>query len=114
MARVHVLIVTTREEVDEFLRAKRKSLRGNAKRGCEDLADENFGTLARKEFEAFFLKQEKKASSQITEHKDSAAKDEDDVQFGTLASEELEQFFRQEDRDDGKLYVYVIQITAIN
>ena len=92
--------------MDEFLRAKQKSLRGNAKSGRED--------LAREEFEAFFLKQEKKASSQITEHEESAVEDEDDVQFGTLAPEELEQFFRQEDRDDGKLYVYLIQITAIN
>ena len=100
--------------MDEFLRAKQKSLRGNSKSGREDLADEEFGTQAREKSEVFFLKQEKKSATQITIHEESAVGDKDDVQFGTLASEELEQFFRQEGLDDGKLYVCVIQIVVIN
>ena len=89
---IHVLIVTTREEVDEFLRTKQKSLRGNSKSRHEDLGE----------------------AAQITMHEESAVEDEDDVQFGTLASKELEQFYRQENLDDGKLYVCVIQTALIN
>ena len=72
---------TTREEVEQFLKAKRGNQGMMADRSCD-----KYGGIAKHHSTAEYEQEENEGD-----------------EFGTLAEQELKQFFKDQDVDDGKL-----------
>ena len=89
-------IAVTREEVEEFLKARRKR-KGEIKiqRASKDI---DFDMHTSSEGSARVPRH----GRQVDQFNKSVEEQDDDVQFGRMAPEKLEKFYREQDLDDGK------------